>query len=253
ESDEQAEVVQERTTAEGGRRLSRRVGRLRLAVEGTDRRQRVRQEDGARARGGVAPRGRRGVEAEEEGGGGGERSSGGGGGRGGAGGGGGCGRGGGGSRWHGGPPPGSGRMEVDQGCRESDDGNSSGGGISSNSNESRRLLMDEEEDSRDDAEDDAAAADGEDDDDDDDVKARLVVRNVRRRMQSDRNGGSPNGDAGRGPSAARTPAIAAITEINNDDLLEFLRVARPTCTPESWAMLSGMKSKLASQRRRAVE
>ncbi|CBJ26615.1 hypothetical protein Esi_0035_0126 [Ectocarpus siliculosus] len=72
-----------------------------------------------------------------------------------------------------------------------------------------------------------------------DEQARALVRDVRRRFH--RFGGT-------------TPAApGGRIEINNADLTEHLRAVMPTCSRESWAILSGLKARLASQRRRAAD
>lgn len=93
-----------------------------------------------------------------------------------------------------------------------------------------------------------------------DDEARDAVRNIRRRLQAgDENAldatsaeieEAVTGAAAKADGAAsrkRTP-----TEINNVDLAEYLRVTRPKCSSGAWALLSCMRRRLASQRRRAA-
>ncbi|CAN0225534.1 unnamed protein product [Ectocarpus fasciculatus] len=72
-----------------------------------------------------------------------------------------------------------------------------------------------------------------------DEQARVLVRDVRRRFH--RFGGTT-------PAAPGAPI-----EINNADLTEHLRAVMPTCSRGKWAILSGLKIRLASQRRRAAD
>ncbi|CAM9287860.1 unnamed protein product, partial [Ectocarpus sp. 6 AP-2014] len=72
-----------------------------------------------------------------------------------------------------------------------------------------------------------------------DEQARALVRDVRRRFHR---------------FGATTPAApGGRIEINNADLTEHLRAVMPSCSRESWAILSGLKARLASQRRRAAD
>lgn len=58
-------------------------------------------------------------------------------------------------------------------------------------------------------------------------------------------GGGGAGGGGGGAGGERRGR----TEINNADLAEYLRVSKPECGRRSWALLSGLKSRLALQRR----
>eukprot|EP00904_Undaria_pinnatifida_P005438 jgi/Undpi1/2023/HiC_scaffold_12.g05409.m1 len=102
-----------------------------------------------------------------------------------------------------------------------------------------------------------------------DDEARRIVRDVRRRLHIiDPSGGGGGGrgkrrggggsEGGRGGEIMEKDAGGSgvggrgggRTEINNADLAEYLRVSKPECGRRSWALLSGMRSRLASQRRR---